>query len=223
MLQRRNVVKNAHWYLLVNLAFFVSLLDVTVSAEVKGFYLLELHWLAHPFTITLTSHTRLQPRLIQTAPTPHSIDLLHSSRQPRFSNPGMIEPIGSTLPIPRFSHTLLHPCLTQRPFIPQSDDIWHWVIHLVLIGLMGLTGSIGLTGQRGSTGKTPLPLQTRLHPSGVGAVCIRRGCRRVCEVSVIVKGCANQCNSSNECPFNQVCIRRGCGNVCARNTVGIKY
>ena len=131
----------------------------------NGHSLLKLHWLAHPFTITLTSHTRLQPRLIQTAPTPHSIDLLHSSRQPRFGNPGMIEPIGSTLPIPRFSHTLLHPCLTQRPFIPQSDDIWHWVIHLVLIGLMGLTGSIGLTGQRGSTGKTPLPLQTRLHPT----------------------------------------------------------
>jgi hypothetical protein len=58
---------------------------------------------------------------------------------------------------------------------------------------------------------------------GVGAVCIRQGCRRVCEVSVIVKGCASQCNSSNECPFNQVCIRRECGNVCARNTVGIKY
>jgi hypothetical protein len=37
------------------------------------------------------------------------------------------------------------------------------------------------------------------------------------------KGCDSQCNSSNDCPFNQVCIRRGCGNVCTRNTVGIKY
>ena len=53
---------------------------------------------------------------------------------------------------------------------------------------------------------------------GVGAVCIRRGCRRVCEVSVIdltfPKGCIDQCNTSIDCNPNQMCARRGCRNIC---------
>jgi hypothetical protein len=49
-------------------------------------------------------------------------------------------------------------------------------------------------------------------------VCIRRGCRRVCEVSVIDLtfpiGCIDQCNTSNDCNRNQLCARRECGNIC---------
>ena len=104
--------------------------------------IMDVHWSKHVGLIVPRSHTSLQPRLIQIPPIPHSMDRLHSSRQPRPGRTGMTGPIGMTGSVILTWHIRLQPCLTQTLLRPHSTELWHSSTHPGKPGPMGSIGKI---------------------------------------------------------------------------------